>query len=226
MCICGDSHLNMCVYAYLASVEYIFGLCSIMNALLNFRVLSAEESACPLLQGYLDGAGVHQASNMKEKNIVAKCGVFDNGRAFYTVGSQTTPNFRERFRVSPRTILNISQSWIPKPHFWYPLLRLGSQPLMPKHLCFLASWRYTDDFGFSACIFPAVPVTKLGSQHQCIKTLSSFEGSRSARTQFRVRFLAVKIPSFLWVLALDPNPEGLRALARGIPLSKYDLEWF
>ena len=61
--------------------------------------------------------------------------VSDNGITdgfVYRAGAQTPLNFREKFRVSPRTILkNVSDT---QPQFWYPPLRFGSQHRIPKHL--------------------------------------------------------------------------------------------
>ena len=95
-------------------------------------------------------------------------------------GAETPLNFREKFRVFPRTILEIPQGWIPKPQFWYPPLRFGSQHRIPKRLFFLVFWVSTADFGFSAGrrkfsdFFLRCLSRKSGSQHQLrIKTLPS-----------------------------------------------------
>ena len=67
----------------------------------------------------------------------------------------------------PERFWKISQGWIPKPQFWYPLLRFGSQHRIPKRQFFLVFWVSTADFGFSARrrkfsdFFPEVPVTKI-----------------------------------------------------------------
>ena len=105
-----------------------------------------------------------------------------NGRVLYRAGAETTttPNFRERLRLSPGTILKNSQPWIPKPQFWYSPLRFGSQHQIPKHLCFLVFWGvYTADFGFSAWgrILPVVPVTEIrvSAPAPYIKTLPSLD---------------------------------------------------
>ena len=37
---------------------------------------------------------------------------------------------------------------VPKPQFWCPPLRFGSQHRIPKHLFFLVFWVSTADFGF------------------------------------------------------------------------------
>ena len=76
--------------------------------------------------------------------------------------------------------MGFSKRWIPKPQFWYPPLRFGSQPRIPKHLFFLVFWVSTADFGFSAGrrkfsdVFLRCLSRKSGSQHQLrIKTLPS-----------------------------------------------------
>ena len=72
---------------------------------------------------------------------------------------------------------------IPKPQFWYPPLRFGSQLRMRKHLFFLVFWVYTVDFSFSVSRQKCVVVflrclsRKLRSQHQLpVKTLPSKKG--------------------------------------------------
>ena len=87
--------------------------------------------------------------------------------------SRKSPSF------SQNNIENFSQRWIPKPQFWYPLLRFGSQHRIRKHLLSwfsgyaqlsLAFLQETRNFGY----FPEVPVTKIRPQHQLrIKTLAS-----------------------------------------------------
>ena len=66
----------------------------------------------------------------------------------YRAGAETTLSFRETFRVSFRTILKNSHRWIPKPQFWYPPLRFGSQQWIPKTPIFFVFWAYTADIGF------------------------------------------------------------------------------
>ena len=94
------------------------------------------------------------------------------GRVFIRAGAETPLNFREKFRVSPRNIWKISQQWIPKPQFWYPPLRFGSQHRIPKHLFFLVFRVSTADFGFSAGrrkfsgIFLRCLSRKSGSEHK------------------------------------------------------------
>ena len=94
----------------------------------------------------------------------------------YRDGAETTPNVREKFRVSLRTILKNSQRWIPKPQFWYPPLRFGSQHRIPEHLFFLGFRVYTADFGFlpGNTFFLRCLSRKFGSQHQLhIRTIPS-----------------------------------------------------
>ena len=70
---------------------------------------------------------------------------------------------------------------------WYPQLRLGSQHQMPKPLFLSVFWVCTAVLGFPVWgpIFPTVPVTKLGSQHQLrVKTPLS--------TKRRLKQLVVK----------------------------------
>ena len=66
----------------------------------------------------------------------------------YRAGAETPLNFREKFEFFPERFWKISQGWIPKPQFWYPPLRFGSQHRIPKHLFFLVFWVSTADFGF------------------------------------------------------------------------------
>ena len=56
--------------------------------------------------------------------------------------------FPKNSECFPERFWKISQRWIPKPQFWYPPLRLGSQHRIPKHLFFLVFWVSTADFGF------------------------------------------------------------------------------
>ena len=91
----------------------------------------------------------------------------------YRAGAENPLNFREKFRVCPRTILENFSGWIPKPQFWYPPLRFGypntySVGFLGIHsrLWFFC-WK-TKSFGY----FPEV----------CIKTLPSchYHGARRA----------------------------------------------
>ena len=61
-----------------------------------------------------------------------------------------------------------SQRWIPKPQFWYPPLRLGSQHRIPKPLFLVFFWVCTAVLGFVAQgqIFLRRPSPKLESQDQ------------------------------------------------------------
>ena len=84
----------------------------------------------------------------------------------YRAGAETSLKPSRKILSFPRTILETSQGWIPKPQFWYPPLRFGSQHRVPKHLFFLLFWVSAADFCFSAGrrnfgYFPEVPVTKI-----------------------------------------------------------------
>ena len=88
--------------------------------------------------------------------------------------------FEKNSEFFPERFWKISQGWIPKPQFWYPPLRFGSQHRIPKRLFFLVFWVSTADFGFSAgrrnfqIFFLRCLSRKSGSQHQLrIKTLPS-----------------------------------------------------
>ena len=80
--------------------------------------------------------------------------------------------FEKNSEFFPERFWKFSQGWIPKPQFWYPPLRFGSQHRIPKHLFFLIFWVSTADFGFSAGrwkvsdIFLRCVSRKSGSQHQ------------------------------------------------------------
>ena len=96
-----------------------------------------------------------------------RAGSFVTAGFLYRAGAETPLNFREKFRVFPERFWRISQGRIPKPQFWYPPLRFGSQHRIPKHLFFLVFWVSTADFGFPPgdenfrILFPEVPVVKI-----------------------------------------------------------------
>ena len=67
----------------------------------------------------------------------------------YRDGAETPPppNFE---KVSEFFSERFSQRWMPKPQFWYPPLRFGSQHLIPKPLFSMVFWVYTVVLRFSA----------------------------------------------------------------------------
>ena len=74
--------------------------------------------------------------------------------SFYRAGAQTPTSTFEKFSrfLSER----FSSLWIPKPQFWCPPLRFGSQHRIPKPMFFLVFWVLTAVSGFFARgqIFP------------------------------------------------------------------------
>ena len=99
------------------------------------RILDIQCMDLPKLHvSWVFGAGIFKAPtfcNVSSKGHLVTAGFL------YRACAETALNFREKFRVfSQNDFGKISQGWIPKPQFWYPPLRFGSQHRIPKHLFF------------------------------------------------------------------------------------------
>ena len=128
--------------------------------------LSFPQGSKLVARNFIETAPRLQCQNFKR--ISAVCWSSSNGRVFIQSWRWDPPKLSRKIpSFSQKYFAKISQRWIPKPQFWYPPLRFGSQHRIPKHLFFLVFRVSTADFGFSAGrrkfsgFFPEVPVTKI-----------------------------------------------------------------